>query len=138
LFWANTQIHENKKRVNGKWVYVLDDDDWLTDKYFIEDLKKIDASNNIDIVICKGHIGDKLYPTYWNGPPYRGGLGSPNFIVKKDIFLGCSKSWCQPSAGDFFFIRTAYQYGKTYWWNRKVFKAPIGKGIPEDGHSDTI
>jgi glycosyltransferase involved in cell wall biosynthesis len=131
LFWANSQIFGNRHRVNGKWVYILDDDDYLTDSYFIEDLKKIDASNNIDIVICKGYIGDKLYPTYWSGPPYRGGLGSPNFIVKANLFKNYSENWCKAKAGDYFFIRRVYNYGTTYWWNKIVFKAPIGDGLPE-------
>jgi glycosyltransferase involved in cell wall biosynthesis len=127
------QIFGNRKRVTGKWVYVLDDDDWLTDKYFIESLKEIDASNDVDIVICKGYIGNKLYPTegFWGKPPLRGTLGSPNFVVKKELFINYSRCWCKEKAGDFFFINTAYKYGKTYWWDKKVFKAPIGNGIPE-------
>jgi len=112
----------------------LDDDDWLTDSCFIEKLQEIDATNNVDIVICKGYIGNRLYPSegYWDEKRFiRGTLGSPNFIVRKNLFLNHSDQWCKPKAGDFFFISTACQYGTIYWWDKKVFKAPIGNGLPE-------
>jgi glycosyltransferase involved in cell wall biosynthesis len=130
LFWANKQIHLNADKVNGRWVYVLDDDDWLTDSHFIEDLKKIE-SPSYDIIICKGYIGEGLYPLFWKKAQLRGTIGSPNFIVKKHIFLTNSIHWCKPKAADFFFFQRAYGNANTYWWNKIVFKAPIGNGMPE-------
>ncbi len=133
MLWANSQIYKHRHAVNGKWVYVLDDDDWLTDTCFIEQLKEIDSSNDVSIIICKGYIGNRLYPSegFWKKKPLRGTIGSPNFIIRQDLFLDYAKKWCKDKAGDFFFINTAYQYGKTYWWDKKVFTAPIGNGLSE-------
>jgi len=133
LPWANSQIHENRDKLSGKWIYVLDDDDWLIYPRFIEDLKKIDKNNNPDVVICKGYIGPNLYPSegYWERRPLRATIGSPNFIVKTNFFLKYSFEWCRPKAADFFFINTVYQNAATYWWDKIVFKAPIGDSKPE-------
>jgi glycosyltransferase involved in cell wall biosynthesis len=130
LFWANRQIHNCRDNLSGKWIYILDDDDYLTDDNFIKDLKEIDA----DIVICKGYIGKTIYPIngYWNAKPFvRGSLGSPNFVVKSNLFLKNSIDWCRPAAADFFFIHAASQGAKIHWHNKKVFRAPIGNSKVE-------
>jgi len=129
LFWANSQIFENRHRVKGDWVYILDDDDFLTDYTFIQSLKQVVADN--DIVICKGYIGKPLYPSIWEEVPVRATIGSPNFIVKKELFLKHADKWIVPRAGDFFFINAAYENAKVYWWDKIVFTAPIGSGMPE-------
>jgi len=133
IFWANTQVFEHRERVNGDWVYVLDDDDYLIDNSFISGLKKIVNNNDVGLIVCKGYIGEPLYPPddYWKKPPIRGTIGSPNFIVKKDLYLQFADAWVQKKAGDYFFVRKIYANTKTYWWNKTVFKAPIGSGIPE-------
>lgn len=71
-------------------------------------------------------------PGFWKIPPIRGTLGSPNFIVKKPLFMRFAKHWCQPKAGDFHFIKNAFIYGKILWWNKFVFNAPVGYGKPEE------
>jgi len=112
---------------------VLDDDDYIIDLSFIEKLKELDKKINVPIIIVKGYIGEKLYPPvgWWKRAPIRGTIGSPNFIVKKEIFKKYSNKWNVKKAGDYFFINTAYQFEKTYWWKRIIFKASIGNGMPE-------
>lgn len=133
MHWANQQIHKSRNRVNGKWIYVLDDDDYITDLSFIEELKKLDEKIDASIVIVKGYIEEKLYPSinWWKRTPIRGTIGSPNFIVKKETFKKYSNKWNTKKAGDYFFINAAYEFEKVYWWNRIVFHASIGNGMPE-------
>lgn len=133
LKWANFQIHENRHRINGKWVYILDDDDFIIDLKFIEKLKIIDKKISTGIIICKGYINEELFPHhgFWKRAPIRGTIGSPNFIVTKKVFLKHSIHWCQSRAGDYFFIKKAYAHEKTHWWNNCVFYAPIGLCKPE-------
>jgi len=134
LLWANSQIYENRHRVNGEWVYVLDDDDHLIFNGFVAELKSIVEQHNPDIVICKGYINERIYPIpgFWNLPPIRGTLGSPNFIVKKQLFMRHAQSWCKDKAGDYFFIKQAFSYGKAFWWDKFVFNAPVSCGRPEE------
>lgn len=66
--------------------------------------------------------------------PMRGFLGSPNFIVKKELFIKHSESWIQEKAADYFFINSVFKTllpKEVYWWDRIVFKATIGFAKPE-------
>lgn len=134
LLWANSQIYENRHKVKGEWIYVLDDDDYLIYDRFVSDIKTISHNNDASIIICKGYIDGKIYPMpgFWKTFPVRGTLGSPNFIVKKQLFMRHAKHWCQEKAGDFFFIREAFMYGKVFWWDKFVFNAPVGNGRTEE------
>jgi len=142
LFWANSQIHEIRQSVKGEYVYVLDDDDCLIYKNFISDLKKIHKELNPDIVIVKGYIGGKLYPPqeYWGkNVAVRGTIGSPNFVVSNKIYQNLSNHWCQPRAGDYFFISKAFKVAsKVHWLDKIVFDAPIGACRPENGNNNPI
>jgi hypothetical protein len=100
----------------------------------VSGLKGIVTKNNVDIVICKGYIDSRVYPIpgFWKTFPIRGTLGSPNFIVKKRLFMRYAQYWCQEKAGDFHFIKHAFMDGKTFWWDRFVFDAPVGLCKPEE------
>jgi hypothetical protein len=143
LFYANSQIYANRLNALGTYVYILDDDDFLVSKFFISDLKEIHKKINPDVIIAKGYIGEQLLPgskAWKQGFVTRGTIGSPNFIVKNELFQEHSKHWCASKAGDFFFINQVMQSKpSTHWWNKVVFIAPVNNGEPEkDGDQDTI
>lgn len=137
LHWANKQIYEYSSRIGGKWVYILDDDDFLTDMDFIKELKNIHTKYSPHLIICKGYIGDSLYPQehIWKGNKViRGTLGSPNFVVRKSLFIRHSKHWDNPKAADYYFINSIFHMidkRKIYWFDKAVFNAPVGNCEPE-------
>jgi len=132
-----------RHRVLGRYVYVLDDDDYLVYPHFIKDLKAICDEHHPDVVICKGHINGNVLPSlhvYSVKGPVRGAIGSPNFVVTNEIFQAFSKFWTSKvnkdsRAGDFHFISAVFHQmkPKVYWdWDELVFKAGIGNGKPGD------
>lgn len=132
-----------RSRVIGRYVYILDDDDFLVYPHFIRDLKAICDEHEPDVVICKGHINGNVLPSlpvYDRKHPIRGCIGSPNFVVSNELFQGFSVYWTREMnkdsrAGDFHFINAIFNQYKpdVYWeWDQLVFKAGIGNGQPGD------
>ncbi|NIV99524.1 glycosyltransferase, partial [Candidatus Saccharibacteria bacterium] len=57
LYWANRQIAECAEKTNGFYIYVLDDDDFITSYSFLEDLKDLlrdIAPREPDLIVCCG------------------------------------------------------------------------------------
>ena len=123
--WANTQIFQIADRLNGQYVYVLDDDDCLIDNDFIKKLKYLIEAQIAapEVIICKGYIDFKLFPTIWSQPIARGQIGSPNFIVRNDIFQKNAIHWIHDRAGDFNFISSCGSHEDFLWWNEIIFNA---------------
>lgn len=54
LRWANSSFYENRHRVNGKYVYMLDDDNRLRDLGFVEKLRRVvKRRQNPGVVLVK-------------------------------------------------------------------------------------
>jgi hypothetical protein len=129
-FWANAQIAklpaDSENQINGAYVYILDDDDYVIDVDLIKSLKSL---NNLfprapEVIICKGYINDQIFPKIWNKRPVRGSIGSPNFIVTRQLFFENAHLWEQDRGGDFSFINGCWNIHASFlWWNKIVFIA---------------
>lgn len=54
LGWANACFHKYRDRVGGRYVYMLDDDNYLTDRHFVEKLKRrAEKSNYPDVILVR-------------------------------------------------------------------------------------
>jgi hypothetical protein len=123
--YANTKIFKIANCLKGQYVYILDDDDCLINNEFIEKFKYLVQAQNYspEVIICKGYIGEKLFPKIWQAPINRGQIGSPNFIVRTDIFQFNAIHWIQERAGDFHFISACGSHNDFLWWNEIIFNA---------------
>jgi hypothetical protein len=126
--WANSQIAKLTEKLQGQYVYILDDDDKLVCDTFIEDFKSLIINCKIRpmVVICKGYyIENKIFPKFWQTEPIRGQIGSPNFIVDKTVFHDRKHMWQQKRAGDYFFIKSCWDANPDwfFWWDQIIFKA---------------
>jgi hypothetical protein len=105
-------INETHKRfwtqdVDSDYVYVLDDDDILTDENFI---KKLQELGNFDCCICQARIRETILP---NKKPYEAGhIGTLNIVVSKKQWLKHRGSWGLHYQGDFDFIKAVVQDSK--------------------------
>ena len=122
---ANTQIFEIADKLHGNYIYVFDDDDYITDVNFISSFKYFLSSHQTfpPVIICKGLIDKKLFPKVWQKPLHRGQIGSPNFIVKNETFQLYAINWVKDRAGDWYFISSCNKHEDFCWWDQTVFKA---------------
>lgn len=97
----------------GKYVYLLDDDDYLTRPDFIQLVAsaKTEGGNDPDVIFFKNKIltgdGDQLYPkpqSWQTRQPKRGQIGGSCFVVKRWVFDLYIHHFGHPSFGDWHFI----------------------------------
>jgi hypothetical protein len=130
------------KDIDARYVMVLDDDDYLMDKDFVQIFSTV-VVNDPDIVLFRGIVeGLGVLPPddLWNGRsvPIRGKIASFCFAVRRDLwFKNISEFGKLLSGGDFCFISKCYADAHMCkWLNRIVAKTQMraGKGVGELRH----
>lgn len=105
---ANAAFQLAKKHIEGEYVLLLDDDDFITEPNIIDILK---SYKQFDTMFIKAKIltgdGDEIYPkaqSWGSRKPMRGQIGGSCFIVKKEIYCKYIHHFALPSFGDWNFI----------------------------------
>lgn len=133
LWWANKQIANLGEKLNGDYIYILDDDDFIICETFIEELKEVIKQNNQPAMIfVKGWIHEKEMPEFWPSIILRGCMGAPNFITRRDVFDKYCHHWNHDRAGDFHFLKhAATKTSNCFPWDRFIFYADPSSGKTE-------
>jgi len=126
LLQANSSFETITHKIQGQYVFILDDDDYISYTHFVEELKQFTRLKNYPhVIICKMARLGTLYPQdrFWQKPPAKCHIGSPCFIVKKMTWKAHIPKFAKPSCGDFHFINHLYLSGYDFtWWNTVVAK----------------
>lgn len=119
---ANISLAQNRGRISGDYVYILDDDTRLEDKNFVAKIRCI-ARTGPDVIMVKSrrpqfapHILPK--PFVWNCPE-RLALTSTNclcYVVKRQVWLDHIEAFGAPAAGDWWFLERLRNRGATFAW----------------------
>jgi hypothetical protein len=121
--WANTQFDRYKDYVQGCWVYMIDDDDFLATPHFIADIRRIATQNNPDIMMCRvdhGRLGVLPPNDIWGYKPQSGRIGTSSVIVKAEIWKRHIHTFTTAYDGDYCFIRTLFEMGYRIHWHDAV------------------
>lgn len=109
---ANCAFQLAIPHIEGKYVHLLDDDDFYKNPNFIK-LLKAESAKDADVILFKMKIltgdGDEIYPkpqTWGTREPKRGQIGGSCFVVKKWVYDKYIHLFTQPSFGDWHFIST--------------------------------
>ena len=126
LHEANASFERITHKIQGQYVFILDDDDYISYTRFVEELKQFTrVNNNPDVIIVKMNRLGTLYPQkqFWQKPPVKCHIGSPCFIVKKIPWKAHIPLFAQPSCGDFHFINHLYLSDYRFeWWDAVITK----------------
>jgi len=126
-----------RNMVNGKYIMILDDDDIIIDKYFIEKIKKVVADNNEpDALIWRGRIQNWSEPLpcfdrpYWNKEPERSQIGSFCFCMKRVLWQQYIPKYLEgKDLGDWLLIHHVYEQKHRIVWINEVFFSTQAKGF---------
>lgn len=121
---ANTSFSnpETRRLIDGRYVYLLDDDDFIINPNFITDLKTIANTFNPDVIFfrmtIKNGMNDDDYPTKqcWGNKPMIAHIGGSCFVVKKEVWLKYIHNFAHARCGDFQFINSVWESGVTNYW----------------------
>lgn len=124
LYEANLSLAMAGDVLVGEYVYVLDDDDYLCDSDFVTAAKKA-AEDAPDVIMVRArwvYLAGHILPDApnWGRPPVLGKVGSPCFLVKREVWREHIRSFGRPRCGDFHFIRKLWDMGCSFLWLDRV------------------
>lgn len=128
LYEANKALGFPRQIISGKYVFFLDDDDFITNSDMVGHLKRIAAEHNPDVIFFRMTIkngqNNNYYPTdelCWGKKPIIARIGGSCFVVKRNIYLQFIHHFAKPRCGDFYFINEVFNSGaKVYWHDVKM------------------
>lgn len=116
LHWANQSFFHNVNRINGKYIFILDDDEYLTDINFVKELKLVDKANDPLIIFVKFNHGLEeepiILPSNWGKKPVQNKIGTSCFVIKNKLWKKYIKNFGTKYSGDFSFINSIYNNEK--------------------------
>ncbi|KKN59942.1 hypothetical protein LCGC14_0536920 [marine sediment metagenome] len=124
LYYANSSFQLVLSEIKGKFVYLLDDDDYLVDYDIFNEIKDIQA----DVIFVRAWIGIRgggIYPqdNVWEKSPIRGSIGGSCFFVSKEIYFKFIHHFAHERMGDFEFISRVFDSGvKCVWLDKIIVK----------------
>lgn len=131
---AAASLRAEADRYRGEYVYILDDDDLLTDAAFVAGLKRIAAESDPDAIIVRaryGPLGILPDAPHWGARPVLGRIGAISFAVRRAVWCAHAAVWGGQErliAGrtwgrcdDGVFIQSIWDAGATfYWWDNVI------------------
>lgn len=125
MFIANSGFQLAVPFIDGEYVFLLDDDDFITKQSMISHLRLIAFENNNPDVIffrmtIKNGMNNDYYPTEhcWKAKkPMIAHIGGSCFVVKRSIYAQYIKNFAHARCGDFHFINSIMESGATSYWH---------------------
>jgi hypothetical protein len=124
--WADRALNENRKRMNGVWSFILDDDCWLIDDRFVEQLKKFTDQNpkaNLVMFRSKRPAGppsnQTIFPTVevWGKMPKHQTTNCLCYAIRTSIWKRHIYQFgVKPWGGDWFFLEAVLNAGHRPFW----------------------
>ncbi len=133
------------QKITGKYVFLLDDDDFIVNPNMIRDLKwvhekfTVALNGNWDIIFFRMNIiggpnGD-LYPTpeTWEKAPKIAHIGGSCMVVSTEIYKKFIHNFAHTRCGDFKFLDAIWKTNPKVYWLDKIMcqTGSIGRGKPE-------
>jgi glycosyltransferase involved in cell wall biosynthesis len=126
-------LPQNRARVRGQYVHLIDDDDIISDPDFVATIKDVASHNGMPevIVIRVRHPNGVILPTkrmWMQSEPIGGHIGGSGVVVRRDVWLDNIHHFGDDQVywGDFVFISELFRrYARRiYWLNRVMVEVP--------------
>lgn len=117
---ANRSIALNKHRVEGDYVYILDDDCKLTNPRFVSLVKGV---AECDIIMVKSNrppgppSRQSVVPTVWEGRQHHGSCNCLCYVVRAELWKRHIEGFgMKTRGGDWWFLNEVLKTGPTMYW----------------------
>lgn len=120
LYSANCSFYENREKVSGEWVVLIDDDDILLDADLTKELQ---ARDSFGVVMAKVVIRGRVVPTTvsWMREPVRSNVSGSGIIMRNEIFMRHIEAFRRPRAADYYFIKEVFSFNyPTSWYDNVI------------------
>ena len=108
--------------IDARYVMVIDDDDIIVDRKFVDMFKEIIDNDNPEIVFFKMIIDNRIFPApaFWEKPPVCMQISGSCFAVRVDIWKKYVHEYGRKSCGDYFFISACYKNTERHAWLDRI------------------
>ncbi len=122
--WSHREIARRAPEFRGRYVQVIDDDDWITDPGYLADLADIVADYAPDVVVVRMSQPGLILPTrmvWQKDEPICGHIAGECAVVERELFLRHADAWSTRYEGDFDFLASVWtEKPRVYWHGRVV------------------
>ena len=134
---ADRALAKSAGRVDGEFVYILDDDCMLIDREFVEKVRDTVGEYDPDIVMVKSRRppgppnGRSLVPVVWEKPLYHGACNCLCYVMRAELWKRHIEAYgWHKWGGDWWFLEQALaEKPRMYWLDRIVADArQLGRG----------
>lgn len=109
--WANAQFMANIHRIDGEYVYLLDDDCFLRDKRFVANLKKLVGKTRPAVIMVRAYrpqMAPNVLPKdrVW-GKRQNLKVATANggcFVIRSDLWKATASNYNKPGSGDWSYL----------------------------------
>lgn len=134
--WTYDHMDRVLPMLAGRYVLLLDDDDYLIDDDLTNQLVGL-ADQRPAVIMVKMDMGDgRVLPgSTWGSRPELGDVPCSAFIVRRDVFERHIHDFGADYGGDANFIKKVWDAGHTFVWLDRVASkiGRVSRGQPEDG-----
>lgn len=126
---ADRALDKFKNRVDGQYVYILDDDGFLTDPDFVTSVHEVVEVNAPDVIMVKSKRPpgkpsyQSIVPTkaVWGGKPRHGSTNPFCYVIraelwKRHIYMFGVKPW----GGDWWFLEDVLKTKPSVYWLDRI------------------
>jgi len=134
---ANKSLALNKDRVDGDYVYILDDDCMLTNPEFVGAIKDVVSEESWDIIMVKSTrppgppSRQPLVPTVWEGRLRHGSCNCLCYVIRAELWKEYIEWFgSKPRGGDWWFLSQVLGTAPSIYWLDEVMAdaRQLGRG----------
>ena len=120
--YANSLFYLHREKVKGEFVFLLDDDDYVTEPNFISHIKAIVIGESPDVIMVKMQTEAHIFPlkNVWKKVPISGSIGTSCFVVSNKVYQRHIKAFWQNCGGDYHFIKEVFKHNYKVFWFDKI------------------
>lgn len=122
-FYASKMPADNKEKVSGQYIYILDDDHRLIIPDFVAGIRAIVEDTQPDIIMVKCKIrAHGILPNRWGRAPKNQYVDTGCFLVEQQLWKRHIHLYALPASGDHRFICHLWRVRnvKIEWWDKLV------------------
>lgn len=137
--FAAIPVNVASMSINGRYVYILQDDDCLVDSLAVAELQAFAQREQYpEVIICKNKKRGNVYPTEhsWQKAPREGHIDLGSYVVRQDVFRRFANRFGERYAGDIDFIESVWREGYSFAWWPRLFAREQLANVPGLGRAE--
>jgi len=135
--WSYENMRDYAPKLEGDYIWILDDDDECIQQTLVADLKAIQLAHDPDVIMLRmDHAQWGVKPSHsWGIGPELGDIGCSAYVIRREIWQHhAALAWRETRyQSDFDFITSVFRGGyDTFWYDTVASRVQrVSLGRPE-------